>query len=54
MNGVICIFVVGVDDIIKSRGEKVSPVEVENVLYRIPGVREAAVLGIDDPLEGKP
>ncbi|MFO1370774.1 MAG: class I adenylate-forming enzyme family protein [Marinagarivorans sp.] len=42
-----------VDDIIKSRGEKVSPVEVENVLYRIPGVREAAVLGIDDPLEGQ-
>ena len=42
-----------VDDIIKSRGEKVSPVEVENVLYRLPGVREAAVLGIEDPLEGQ-
>ncbi|HEY6528128.1 MAG TPA: class I adenylate-forming enzyme family protein [Cellvibrionaceae bacterium] len=42
-----------VDDIIKSRGEKVSPVEVENVLYRLPGVREAAVLGIDDPIEGQ-
>lgn len=42
-----------VDDIIKSRGEKVSPVEVENVLYRLAGVREAAVLGIDDPIEGQ-
>ena len=33
------------DDIIKSRGEKVSPREVENVLYAIPGIREAAVVG---------
>ena len=42
-----------VDDIIKSRGEKVSPVEVENVLYRMPGIREAAVIGIPDLLEGE-
>jgi long-chain acyl-CoA synthetase len=42
-----------VDDIIKSRGEKVSPVEVENVLYRMPGVREAAVIGVPDLLEGE-
>ncbi len=37
------------DDIIKSRGEKVSPVEVENVLHGIPGVRDAAVVGVPDP-----
>jgi long-chain acyl-CoA synthetase len=40
------------DDIIKSRGEKVSPKEVENVLYELPGVREAAVIGVPDPLLG--
>ena len=41
------------DDIIKSRGEKVSPVEVENVLHAIPGVREAAVVGVPDELLGQ-
>jgi long-chain acyl-CoA synthetase len=41
------------DDIIKTRGEKVSPVEVENVLYGIPGVRQAAVLGVPDELLGQ-
>jgi len=40
------------DDIIKTRGEKVSPVEVENALHSIAGVREAAVVGIPDPLLG--
>lgn len=41
------------DDIIKSRGEKVSPVEVENVLAGIPGVKEAAVVGVPDDLLGQ-
>jgi len=41
------------DDIIKTRGEKVSPVEVENVLHRISGVREAAVVGVPDELLGE-
>jgi amino acid adenylation domain-containing protein len=40
------------DDIIKSRGEKVSPKEVENVLYALPGIREAAVVGVPDPILG--
>jgi acyl-CoA synthetase (AMP-forming)/AMP-acid ligase II len=40
------------DDIIKSRGEKVSPKEVENALYALPGIREAAVVGVPDPILG--
>ena len=46
-------FVSRQDDIIKSRGEKVSPIEVENVLYGIEGVTEAAVIGVPDPLFGQ-
>ncbi|HOT96875.1 MAG TPA: AMP-binding protein [bacterium] len=41
------------DDIIKCRGEKVSPREVENVLYQFEGVAEAAVLGRPDPVLGE-
>jgi amino acid adenylation domain-containing protein len=41
------------EDFIKSRGEKVSPKEVENVLYELPGVVEAAVIGVPDPLLGE-
>jgi acyl-CoA synthetase (AMP-forming)/AMP-acid ligase II len=41
------------DDIIKSRGEKVSPKEVENVLYALPGIREAAVIGVSDRVLGQ-
>ncbi|MDZ4684629.1 MAG: AMP-binding protein [Planctomycetaceae bacterium] len=41
------------DDIIKSRGEKVSPVEVENVLLLHPLVAEAAVVGVSDPVLGQ-
>jgi len=46
-------FVARKDDIIKSRGEKVSPKEVENVLYSLQGVLEAAVIGIPDPVLGQ-
>jgi amino acid adenylation domain-containing protein len=41
------------DDIIKSRGEKVSPVEVENALQGIDGISEAAVIGVPDELLGE-
>jgi acyl-CoA synthetase (AMP-forming)/AMP-acid ligase II len=41
------------DDIIKTRGEKVSPIEIENVLYRIPQIKEAAVIGVPDALLGQ-
>jgi acyl-coenzyme A synthetase/AMP-(fatty) acid ligase len=46
-------FVARKDDIIKSRGEKVSPREVENALYSLPGVLEAAVVGVPDPVLGQ-
>jgi acyl-coenzyme A synthetase/AMP-(fatty) acid ligase len=40
------------DDIIKTRGEKVSPREVENVLYLHRKVAEAAVIGVPDKVLG--
>ena len=40
------------DDIIKTRGEKVAPKEVENVLYMLEGIREAAVIGVPDAILG--
>lgn len=46
-------FVARKDDIIKSRGEKVSPREVENVLYKLDGVLEAAVIGVADEVLGE-
>lgn len=46
-------FVARKDDVIKSRGEKVAPKEVENILYGLAGVREAAVIGIPDPILGQ-
>jgi long-chain acyl-CoA synthetase len=46
-------FVARADDIIKSRGEKVSPREVEEVLYRMPGVKDAAVVGVPDEALGQ-
>ncbi|MBK8479895.1 MAG: acyl--CoA ligase [Proteobacteria bacterium] len=41
------------DDMIKCRGEKVSPQEVEHVLYALPGVREAAAIGVPDEVYGQ-
>jgi acyl-CoA synthetase (AMP-forming)/AMP-acid ligase II len=41
------------DDIIKSRGEKVSPVEIENVIYKITAIKEVAVIGIPDKTLGE-
>jgi len=46
-------FVGRMDDIIKSRGEKVAPKEVENVLYNIKGVRDVAVIAVPDELRGQ-
>jgi amino acid adenylation domain-containing protein len=41
------------DDIIKTRGEKVAPKEVEAVLYAHPAVAEAIVVGVADPVLGQ-
>ena len=46
-------FVARRDDIIKSRGEKVSPREVENALHTIDGIYEVAVIGVPDAVLGQ-
>ncbi len=46
-------FVSRKDDVIKSRGEKVAPREVEGVIYKLPGVVETAVVGVPDEILGQ-
>jgi len=46
-------FVARKDDIIKCKGEKVSPKEIENVLYALDGILEAAVVGVEDEIFGQ-
>lgn len=44
------IFMLGrADDIINVGGEKVSPIEVENIAQEYDGIRECACIGVDDP-----
>lgn len=45
-------FIARMDEVIKTRGEKVAPREVEAALERIEGVLECAVVGVEDPLLG--
>ncbi len=40
-------------DMIISGGENIYSIEVENVLYRHPGILEAAVFGVPDPIFGE-
>jgi len=40
------------DDIIKTSGERVSPIEIESILMKHKSVKEAAVIGIPDELKG--
>lgn len=46
-------FVARLDDIIKTRGEKVSPLEVEETINGLPGVVESKVVGVRDELLGQ-
>jgi amino acid adenylation domain-containing protein len=46
-------FVGRMDDIIKSRGEKVAPKEVEKAISDVEGVKEVAVVGVPDDLLGQ-
>ena len=46
-------FVGRTDDIIKTRGEKVSPVEIETAIYSLESVKEVVVLGYPDKLLGE-
>lgn len=46
-------FVSRLDDIIKTRGEKVAPREVEDTIHRLPGVAACAVIGVPDVALGQ-
>jgi amino acid adenylation domain-containing protein len=46
-------FVGRVDDIIKCRGERVSPKEIENTLYGMEEILNARVIGVPDPIFGQ-
>ncbi len=46
-------FVARSDELIKSRGEKVSPIEVEDVVYQMPEVLEVRVIGVPDQVLGQ-
>jgi acetyl-CoA synthetase len=41
------------DDIIKTSGERVSPLEIENILLKHKAVHESAVIGVPDPAKGE-
>jgi len=41
------------DDTIKVAGKRVGPAEVEEILVEMQGIREAAVIGADDPVKGQ-
>jgi acyl-coenzyme A synthetase/AMP-(fatty) acid ligase len=45
-------FVSRADDIIKVRGHRLGPKEIEEVLCRIPEVVQAVVVGVPDPVSG--
>jgi acyl-CoA synthetase (AMP-forming)/AMP-acid ligase II len=46
-------FVARADELIKSRGEKVSPIEVEDVIYTLEPVSEVRVIGVPDNVLGQ-
>ena len=40
------------DDIFKCKGEKISPKEIEQMLYELDEIEEAAVIGVEDDIDG--
>jgi len=40
------------DDVFKCKGEKISPKEIEHILYELEDVGEAAVIGVPDEIDG--
>ena len=46
-------FVARKDDLIKTRGERISPKEIEDVICDIKGVAQAAVVGVPDEIFGQ-
>jgi long-chain acyl-CoA synthetase len=46
-------FVARRDDMIKTKGERVSPKEIENVICELKGVAEVAVIGVPDDILGQ-
>ena len=46
-------FVARSDELIKSRGEKVSPIEVEDIIYTLDAVLENRVIGVPDAVLGQ-
>ncbi len=46
-------FVARMDEVIKSRGERISPKEIEDVLYQLDEVHEARVIGVPDLMLGQ-
>lgn len=46
-------FVARADELIKCRGEKVSPIEVEDAVYLLDAVQETRVIGVPDPVLGQ-
>jgi len=40
-------------EIIKSGANRISPLEIENIVQQLPGVHECAAVGIDDDLLGE-
>ena len=46
-------FVGRMDDMIKTRGERVSPKEIENCIFELKGVSAVAVIGVPDDIFGQ-
>jgi len=46
-------FISRLDEMIKTSGYRVSPSEVEEVVYHLPGVKEAAAIGLPHPMIGQ-